>query len=318
MLEQRFNSYKLSFKSLQYGSYWEKAKKTFDVDFKDGEFISKGERNYLPTIYDEKINENDLKDLKGIKNKFFEIGSKKLCLTKNNRNSSIICGYNYYNHISEIIIKKDIICEVGTGSGFLSCLINDRKNTINILVDIPEVLLNAISLAFTIFPNKKFVLPNEINKDTIINDYDFIFLEPSQINIIPDKFLDLAINTESFMEMDMKEVDEYLSFFSVKIKDKGHIFIANRLRKRHYFFNYNFHLIDQIKKIKLFRDNLFYNTKGFTTMMIIIFQKDLKITKKFDFNFFHKLNGITFFKFEEFIFWLKKDIVSILKLLRLR
>ena len=89
MLEKRFNIYKSSFKSLKYGSYWEKAKKTFDIDFKYGRFFSNGERNYLPTIYEENIDHKELRDLIFTKEKFVEVGSKKLCLTNKNKNSSV-------------------------------------------------------------------------------------------------------------------------------------------------------------------------------------------------------------------------------------
>ena len=53
-----------------------------------------------------------------------------------------------------------------------------KKNTTNILVDIPNVMLTAIALYFTLFPNKKFLLPNEIlNQDKLdLKNYDFIFL----------------------------------------------------------------------------------------------------------------------------------------------
>ena len=42
----------------QYGKYWEKAKKTFNVNFSDGNFDSTGSRNYLPRIYNQDIKDD--------------------------------------------------------------------------------------------------------------------------------------------------------------------------------------------------------------------------------------------------------------------
>ena len=92
------------------------------------------------------------------------------------------------------------------------------------------MLLTAISLIFTLFPNKTFLLPNEIREiSTPINfyEYDFIFLTPDLINYIENESVNFGINTQSFMEMDMIEVDNYLNFFEKKILNNGYFFCSN-------------------------------------------------------------------------------------------
>ena len=42
----------------------------------------------------------------------------------------------------------------------------------------------------------------------------FSFL-PDQINLIPNESVNFGINTQSFMEMDESEVDNYLQFFNI-------------------------------------------------------------------------------------------------------
>ena len=88
-------------------------------------------------------------------------------------------------------------------------------------------MLTAIALYFTLFPNKKFLLPNEIlNQDKLdLKNYDFIFLLPDQINLIPNESVNFGINTQSFMEMDESEVDNYLQFFNIKTKYNGYFFL---------------------------------------------------------------------------------------------
>ena len=53
-LKIRFESFKnyIIENNFKFGDYWENAKKTFYVDYDDGNYYSKGIRNYLPYLYD--------------------------------------------------------------------------------------------------------------------------------------------------------------------------------------------------------------------------------------------------------------------------
>ena len=61
-LNIRFKKFKDSIINNKYkfGKYWEKEKITFEVDFKDGLFNSKGSRDYLPRIFDESIIDDEI------------------------------------------------------------------------------------------------------------------------------------------------------------------------------------------------------------------------------------------------------------------
>ena len=69
-LNERFKKFKDSFlgNNFKFGKYWEKEKKTFDVNFKDGNFYSTGTRDYLPTIFNENFVETWRKKIMHIKN----------------------------------------------------------------------------------------------------------------------------------------------------------------------------------------------------------------------------------------------------------
>ena len=312
-LSVRFGEFKkyINQLNLVHGNYWEEAKKTFDITFDEKGYKNLGTRDYFPEI----LNKND--DLKNyqivnVKTnlKIIKIGNNSFGVKKKDyKNDTLIYSIKYQNLISDLINENDLVCEVGAGSGILTALSHSEKKTRNIIIDIPNVLLCSISFLFTIFPNKKFLLPNEINSSLKNFDYDFIFLTPNQKNLIEDESIDLGINTFSFMEMNYKELEEYFIFFQKKIKNKKFFFTTNRIRKVNKFFKYPFNLFYDFKKIYIRRDEYFYK-KG-TTVIQLIMQKDKE--KKFNFvnlDLFYKHFNVYLYYPKEFFFWLKKDIIS--------
>ena len=228
LLKKRFDDFKKSIKDKNYGLQWSKDKKNFLIDFNNGVFENLGDWDFFPVLYEKLLDLDGLEIIEIEKNeKIFKLGNKSFCIPKGNNNKTFIHCNNYFNLINKYINYGDIVCEVGSGSAVLSALIHERKETKNILIDIPEVMLVAISLLFTIFPNKKYLLPNETEKlDKInINNYDFIFLTPDKINLINKGNVDFCINTQSFMEMDILEVQNYLKFFDKILKINGYFFL---------------------------------------------------------------------------------------------
>ena len=313
-LETRFLKFKETYQKndLKYGQYWEEAKKTFDISFKESRYQSHGSRNYLPFIYNEdQFNSEEIIKVNG--KKFLRIGKKDLCITKSTGNLTLLYGSNYYE-ILEKYIRKDSVClEVGAGSGLFQYIIHNYKNTKNIIIDIPEVLSNSIALCFTLFPEKKIILPNEIsNVNLNLNDYDFVFLSPEQKNIIKKSSIDFCCNTLSFMEMDLNEVNDYILYFNNILKEGGYSFISNRVRKRTYFFSYNYKPT-QFKKIFLQKDSFFHSSKNLnlsSTLNLLLIKKEKNY---FHFNIIHFVFGISFLKMKELLFWLKQDIKRILR-----
>lgn len=324
MNENRFNNFKKTITDKKYGKYWTVAKNTFDIDFKGDKFINKGTRNYFPDIYDPKFNNDDLLDVNSISEKdkkIFKLGVRNLCLHKKSKNRTLIYAQDYFNSISSYLNENDLVCEIGSGSGLLSAIINEKKKTKNILVDIPDVLLTAISLIFTLFPNKTFLLPNEIteiSKPINFNEYDFIFLTPDLINYIENESVNFGINTQSFMEMDMIEVDNYLDFFEKKILNNGYFFCSNRVRKRHFFFEYKFYLLKSFKKIFLRKNKYFYSEPNLSSMLDFLLKKNRHVdSKPINFNFYEKFIILTKFKLKEFLRWIIWDFQRLLKKIKL-
>tara|TARA_X000000950_G_C13921450_1_gene663734 strand:+ start:17960 stop:18946 length:987 start_codon:yes stop_codon:yes gene_type:complete len=314
-LENRFQNFKQNFKKEIYGLQWENDRKNFDIVYANGKFKSFGKWNFLPALYENQFKDDQLLNIYHGKNiKFLTLGSQKLCLPKEYGNKTLIYANNYYKLVENYINEKSIVCEIGSGSGLFSALINENKSTINILIDIPEVMLSAIAFYFTLFPKKRFLLPNEIEKDKEINfkNFDFIFLLPSQKNLIKNETIDFGINTQSFMEMDESEVDEYLDFFNEKISYEGYFFCSNRLRKRHYFFNYKFHKLIDFKLTFLEKDKVFYMDKNLASMLNILLKKKKGGRNNIKFNILDKINGLFYFKINEFFYWLKKDVMFFL------
>ena len=313
-LIERFEKYKNQYKKydINYGWFWNEAKKSFDVEFNSKGYKNLGSRDYFPQLFSNQIDKAELIDINIIDQdkKFLKIGEKKIVFTHKSPNDTIIYIQYFYNLISKYIREKDIICEVGPGSGLFSGLIHSKKNTVNILIDIPSVLLTSISLLFTLFPKKKFILPNEISDYDDFKNYDFIFLTPNQIDLIPDNYVDLGINTQSFQEMEKHEIRNYLIFFNRVIGNNKHFFTSNRVKKVNNFFSYPWSEFKHFKKIYLQLCEYHKNKKTGSNNFNLILQKNNKIQYKFlNLRFFERNFSLRFLKKFEKIYWIKEFIL---------
>ncbi len=160
--KDRLNKYEESIKPQKFGEQWEKDKKNFKVELINGKFNNYGAWNFFPEIYNSNIKQEELIELKIDNNTslsnntfFYKLGKTKICLKKNQGNKTLLYALNYFNTIEKYINVGDIVCEVGSGSGLFTSIIQNQKKTCNILIDIPEVLMVSISLIFSLFPEKK-------------------------------------------------------------------------------------------------------------------------------------------------------------------
>jgi len=82
-----------------------------------------------------------------------------------------------------------------------------------ILVDIPPALFVAQRYLTTIFPERKVFAFRSIGDFADVqqefNDADIIFLTPNQLELLPDKSIDLFINISSLHEMRMDQIRYY-------------------------------------------------------------------------------------------------------------
>ena len=152
-----------------------------------------------------------------------------------------------------------------------------------------------------------------------IKDYDFIFLFPNQKHLIKNSSVNFCVNTHSFMEMDIDEVNDYIGYFNNILKTEGYCLISNRVVKRTYFFSYNFKKTS-FKKIYLKKDNYYYSKENYQESSVLNLLLKKKEGSHFSFNLFNFIFGIFYLKPREFFFWskyfLKKKIFFPLVLIK--
>lgn len=283
------------------GKYWSNHKNFFDCELTENGPKNLGKVNYLEI----EIKKNE--ELNLYKNNFLKINEKIF------KRSSQIEVLEYYFEIITSQTKKNLknILEIGAGGGILSSLLRDKFKSKITIVDIPDMILVSSAQLINIFPNANLCFPNEVNEKTNMNNFDIIFLLPNQINLISKEKFDLAINTESFMEMDYKEVKKYFETINLSLKDKGLFFTSNRIRKVQYFFKYPWKILSSFKKILLLKHKIFKNKN---THLILLMKKNKgKVYKNNSISFLERLYFNNAYGYNEFIFWFKRDIKNFLK-----
>ena len=315
----RFSEFKKNIQkqNFSYGKFWNVASKTFNVELTKNGFLNKGERNYFPAIYEKGKNFNhflytdtkkNFKKIKTIRTKeYTEINLKKFCSPKNSNGATYIAN-NFFDIIDNKIdyVPKKIL-EIGAGSGVLSSILKNEYDSQITIIDIPLVLTCSIAFLMYVFPEKTFCLPNEIGNKELKN-FDFIFLFPQQLKYLnKSDEQDLIINSQSFMEMDYKEVDDYFNFINKKVKNNGYFFCSNRTRKINKFFDYPWFKLNNFKKIHIAINKTHKVMKG-STIIDFLLRKNINQTyKKNNLTFLERLYYKNYYFFIERIFWLKVD-----------
>ena len=152
-------------------------------------------------------------------------------------NEKIIHAYYFFNIINEKINLSDnkIICEIGPGNGnLISILKKNNPNLKFILIDLKETLLVSSSYLINLFPNSKFLISTEINRNFNKDDYknyDFLFILPEHIDLLPSNLVDLSINISSFGEMKKKQIEIYFHLIQRISKNGSNFFNYNRVEK---------------------------------------------------------------------------------------
>ena len=152
-------------------------------------------------------------------------------------NEHMIRSYYFINLLSSYIdlSKINYALEIGAGNGNLISLLKSHfKFKCIINVDLPETLILSIAFLKNLFPNSKILFPHQISKkidEAILSEYDFIFLTPNQIDLLNSKTIDLSINTNSFAEMNIEQIKEYLEFIDRIGKDNSFFFTSNAVEK---------------------------------------------------------------------------------------
>jgi putative sugar O-methyltransferase len=155
--------------------------------------------------------------------------------------------------------------EIGGGYGGLTTKIkNCFPNSRCILVDLPEV--NAVSTYYLKqeFAEGRFLFHEHMQNEgakVLNSNFDFAILPGEFVNQIPDGFVDVAINTRSFMEMNNEIIDFYIKNVERVSHRDSLFFCFNRYIKKvgnsHTIFkNYPF---DDYWQILLSQSGIFQN-----------------------------------------------------------
>lgn len=129
--------------------------------------------------------------------------------------------------------SRKIFLEIGAGAGNFQIITAFRFTELTYyVVDLPEMLLISSFETIKHVPNARIFMPNDVEEGILEQPLQgakkFIFLTPSQIERIPEKTIDLALNIESFAEMPQHVAKNYVHFFYRALKNGGYMFTANR------------------------------------------------------------------------------------------
>ena len=83
------------------------------------------------------------------------------------------------------------------------------------------------------FPDSKIILPNELKDNVILSDleFDFLFLTTEQTYLLEDNLFDIAVNTNSFMEMLPETINGYFKVLRRVLKEENVFYCHNRAEK---------------------------------------------------------------------------------------
>ena len=142
--------------------------------------------------------------------------------------------------------KKFFVCDIGGGYGALAHRIKKNfPNAVCLLFDLPEqnyisnYYLKKLSPVANILNLDKLMKVKNIKslddlqiKKIDLLRYDYIILPGYLIKQLPNNFIDVFINTRSFMEMNIETVDFYFSQIHRIINKTGIFYCVNRYKKK--------------------------------------------------------------------------------------
>lgn len=122
--------------------------------------------------------------------------------------------------------------EIGPGAGYLASLIHHHRPGRLILIDLPEILPYSFLLLHRLFPDRPFLLPNELEGTPVrLPEIGFVFMTSDQANQLPGQCVDIGVNTASFGEMLPDMVAHYFSLLRRITRTGGLFFTCNRVEK---------------------------------------------------------------------------------------
>ena len=148
------------------------------------------------------------------------------------------------------------ILEIGPGMCVSPALMKYfNKSNKFVLVDLKETMMIGYCFLKYFFPELKILLPQDFSENLNFKKFDVLFIFPYQLKRLKKKSFDLATNSSSFQEMDIKVVNAYLNQIDRVLKQNG-IFSSSNCSPSRYFpdnryENYKLKNFDIILKKKL-------------------------------------------------------------------
>jgi hypothetical protein len=123
---------------------------------------------------------------------------------------------DYYGNFLKSTVEhfdRPVVCEIGGGYGKLAYFtLRDLSKSVYIDFDLPEVLCLAAYYLMKCWPDKRVLLFGEgdLNSESV-NNFDLIFMPPSEIEKMPNDSVELLINTTSLGEMPAEVANCYIT-----------------------------------------------------------------------------------------------------------
>lgn len=129
------------------------------------------------------------------------------------RSSIVTAAYFHalFSHFLEGNVR--LYAEIGAGNGNLASLFHHYNKAHVVIIDLPETILYSSCYLAHVFPDATVVLPNEIEGPLDVKALSatgFVFMLPSQIDLLPSNSFDLITNLFSMQEMTHDQVNKYL------------------------------------------------------------------------------------------------------------
>ena len=127
--------------------------------------------------------------------------------------------------LGDVFNQTYVVAEIGAGYGRLAYLLHLLKENVArklILVDLPPALMVSQWYLRGTFPSanrmeyRSFTSFEEIRED--FNRAEICFLLPHQLQLLPDKSLDLLINVSSLHEMSREQINHYYDLIDHKAR----------------------------------------------------------------------------------------------------
>ena len=132
--------------------------------------------------------------------------------------------------------NRPVIAEIGGGyGGLISKAKKKYPKARFITFDLPELLAVQTYYIYNNFPDAKILYLKDIlerGSKVFYEDFDFIILPGWMIDQVPDKFINLVINTRSMMEMSLGTIAFYFKHIHRTVKIDGLFACFNRYHKK--------------------------------------------------------------------------------------